>query len=121
MPYDFAFDKGAKIKYIIWLSVENEQRSFRSSYRLSLFDGTASLSAAAPKNADAIPSKNESISALSGNISFSSPQKFSNEKKIKPESQWHIKPAKSFNDDDDFEDKVKQAFKKPRNVVNLKN
>jgi hypothetical protein len=76
---------------------------------------------AAPKNTDAISGKTEDISTLSGNISFSSPQKFSNEKKIKPESPWHIKPAENFNNGDDFEDKLNQAFKNPGNVVNLKN
>lgn len=77
--------------------------------------------AARKREIDAAPNKNKNISALSGNISFSSAQTFSNEKKARKDSQWHIKPAKSFSNEDDVEDKLSQSLKNSSNVVNLKN
>lgn len=78
-----------------------------------------------PKNIDAAPiSANvEDISALSGNISFSSPQKFSTEKNARFGSQWHIKPADDFEDENNnIEDKMNAALKNSRNnVVDLRN
>ena len=78
-----------------------------------------SVRAAAPKNTDIAPmqAKKEDAVTPSGNISFSSSQKFSTEKKTMRESPWHIRPVEGFEDENDS-DKTDQSSK---NIVNLKN
>lgn len=79
--------------------------------------------AASPRNIDAVPNptKTEDALSLNGNIRFSSAQNFSKERKTMPESQWHIKPTESFNTGSDaIEDKLNQAMKNSKNIVNLK-
>jgi len=82
-----------------------------------------SLHAAAPKNTDVAPiqAKKEDVASPSGNMSFSSSQKFSTEKKTMRESPWHIRPVEGFEEVDDIGDKNDQASKNSKNIVNLKN
>lgn len=82
------------------------------------------LIAAAPKNRNisSKPAETKDAPSFGGNISFSSAQKFSKERKTIQSSRWHIKPTGNFSDGSDaIEDKMNQAMKNSKNVVDLKN